>query len=187
MPQHCDLVITKNVQREMIGEVPPQSGLFSSHLAPHSATTLAVLPETVRSGSGLYPKPPAHGPAPDRTNSSFLREGGIDDPKVKLTDAGESLHRSFAFWRSSAKPWGKDVEIAGLKRTWGEAPRQSPVRPAPLTSVAPRIAPGRPLASTDWRRAAQPSFLSISLAGNSKRAVWPCHMPAVCTSETAFQ
>lgn len=172
----------------MIGERTPHSRRHLSNLTPQCPTNLQLLPETVRSGTGSYPKPPAHGPASDRTNFGFRKETGFDDPKVKLTGVGPRAGTGFCVsgachGTSAASPPNMD-DGNGARPSWS---RDYCEGPAPRMTAAPRIAPGSPDWSTDCSSTAQPAFLVISLAGSSKRCALPCHMPAACIAETAFQ
>ena len=100
----------------MIGERTPHSCRFLSKLAPQYPSNLRLLPETVRSGTGSYPKPPAHGSESDRTNFGFRKEAAFDDPKVKLTGVGLVPAPVFSLQREMSTPLRQSPGAIALPR-----------------------------------------------------------------------
>src|SRR6185295_18243072 len=79
-----------------IGDEPPHSPRVLSYLAPHCPTTIPLLPETVRSGTGsVNPKPPAHGALAGSNQPWFLQGTRCDDPKTIEPVSAPNWHRFF--------------------------------------------------------------------------------------------
>ena len=119
-----------------IGDDSPHSRRLLSYLAPQCPTTMPLLPETVRSGTGsVNPKPPAHGALAGSNQPWFLQGTRCDDPKTIEPVSAPNWHRFFAACDLGSFPT-KYAAVSGRKTSRrNPEPTACRVNPFLMTSV----------------------------------------------------
>ena len=125
-----------------IGEESPHSCRLLSYLAPRCPTTIPLLPETVRSGTGsVNPKPPAHGALAGSNQPWFLQGTRCDDPKTIEPVSAPNWHRFFDA-RSLDEPEGQKLGrplTKNFSSDTGRCVRDEPVNDSNW-SMIPKVA-----------------------------------------------